>query len=273
MDVSGTSPGSYLKGIRLRLRLGVRDIQQMSSKIASRERNRRFYVSAARLTQIENDETMPSQFKVFTLATIYGLSYFEVVRRYGVDPDRSHEYRSQFKLSATCPVTSEVADTDRTVTLPLRLDPSFKWERTQLINRAVALWGELPAAFLLELNPRQHMYAYIGMEDETMSPLLKPGALVMIDGERRDVVKATWTSEYERPMYLIELRDGYVCSWCEALRSTITIVPHPLSCVPIRSFSLATEAEVIGQVVGVAMRLVPTEPPIAGRSATPSKRS
>ncbi len=268
-----TSPGSYLKGIRLRLHLGVSDIQQMSSKIAARERNRRFYISAARLSQIENDETMPSQFKVFTLAAIYGLSYHEIVRRYGVDPDRSHEYRSQFRLSVTQPVTSEVVNPDRTVTLPVRLDPSFKWERTQLINRAVALWGEIPAAFLLELNPRQHMYAYIGMEDETMSPLLRPGALVMIDDQRRDVANMKWTSEHERPIYLIEWRDGYLCSWCEVSGSTITAVPHPASGAPIRSFSLATEADVIGQVVAVAMRLVPTTRSSRAHVGAPSARS
>jgi hypothetical protein len=53
--------------------------------------------------------------------------------------------------------------------VPLRLDPSLKWEPTKLINRAVAIWGEIPAAFLLDSDPRKHMYAYIGSEDNTMS--------------------------------------------------------------------------------------------------------
>lgn len=268
-----TSPGSHLKGIRLRLQLGLREIQHMSSKIAAREHNRRFYISAARLTQIENNETIPSQFKVFTLAAVYGISYHEIVRLYGVDPDRSHEYRSQFRFSATRPVTSELVSGDKTITAPVRLDPSFKWERTQLINRAVALWGEIPAAFLLELNPRQHMYAYIGMEDETMSPLLRPGALVMIDDQRRDVANMRWTNEHERPIYLIEFRAGYLCSWCEVSGPTITAVPHPASGAPIRSFNLATEAEVIGQVVGVAMRLVPTTRPSRAHAGAPPARS
>lgn len=268
-----TSPGSYLKGIRLRLQLGVVDIQRMSSKVAAREHNRRFYISAARLVQIENDATMPSQFKIFTLAAIYGIAGHEILRRYGVDLDRSHEYRSRFRLAVTQPVTSELVSTDRTVTVPVRLDPSFRWERTQLINRAVALWGEIPAAFLLELNPRQHMYAYIGMEDRSMSPLLRPGALVMIDGQRREVTNMRWAGEHERPIYLIELKDGYLCRWCEISGSTISAVPYPASGVPVRSFSLSCEAEVIGQVVGVAMRLVPTILPIRGHGAAPPAQS
>lgn len=267
-----TSPGTYLKETRLRLQLGVREIQQMSSKIAARERNRRFYISAARLTQIENDNAVPSQFKAFTLAAIYGISFYEILNRYGVDPDRAHDYRADVKLPITRPISSDVLNMDATVTLPVRLDPSFKWERTQLVNRAVALWGEIPAAFLLQCNPRQHMYAYIGLEDDTMGPLLRPGALVMVDEERRHVIETRWNSEYERPIYFIELKEGYLCSWCSIYGSRITVVPHPTSTAPIRSFSLATEAEVIGQVVGVAMRLVPQAPATrAHAAATPAR--
>jgi hypothetical protein len=173
----------------------------------------------------------------------------------------------------TRPVTSELFNRDATITLPVRLDPSFNWERTQLINRAVAFWGEVPTAFLLGCNPRQHIYAYIGLEDYTMSPLLRPGALVMVDAERRDVANMRWRTEHERPIYLIEFREGYLCSWCEVSGSTITAVPHPTSGAPIRSFNSSTEAGLIGQVVGVAMRLVPTVPPSRERGATPPARS
>jgi transcriptional regulator with XRE-family HTH domain len=268
-----TSPGGFLKDVRLRLHLGVRDIQRMSSKIAAREHNRRFYISAARLTQVESDNAVPSQFKIFTLAAIYGLSFHEILSRYGVDPDRSHRYRAEVRLPITRPVTSELMNMETRITVPVRLDPSFKWERTQLINRAVALWGEIPAAFLLECNPRQHMYAYVGLEDDTMGPLLRPGALVMVDEERREVITGRWGSEYERPIYLIELEDGYVCSWCQVSGSHITVVPHPTSANPVRTFSLANEAEVIGQVVGVAMRLVPTVPTSRAHGAALPARS
>ena len=260
-----TSPGSYLKEIRLRLNLGLREVQHISSKIAARERNRRFYISPARLTQIENDDAIPSQFKIFTLSTIYGLPFHQILSRYGVDADRSHVYRAEFKLSATRPITSILVNPDRMLTVPMRLDPSFKWEQTQLVNRAVALWGEIPAAFLMACNPRRHMYAYIGLDDNTMSPLLRPGALVMVDEERRDVADMRWSNELERPIYLIEFRAGYLCSWCEVSGSMLTAVPHPTSGAHVRSFNLATEVEVIGQVVGVAMRLVPSVPPNRAR--------
>lgn len=254
------SPGGYLKELRERLQLALRDVQQASATVAAHEKNAHFYVSAARLAQIENDDSIPSVFKVFTLAVVYGVGFLDILQWYGVDPDRAHAYRAQLKLAGTHPVSSEVYNLGAKVTLPVRLDPTFKWETTQLINRVVALWGEIPAAFLINCNPRRHMYAYIGLEDYTMCPLLHPGALVMVDGERRQVARDGWKNEYERPIYLIELRDGYRCAWCQVSGSRITLIPHPISTVPVATFSLANEAEVVGQVVGVAMRLVPPAP-------------
>lgn len=250
------SPGSFLRAVRFRLQLGLRDVQKLSVKVATKEKNKRFYISAARLTQIEHDQATPSVFKIFTLAAIYGLSVHEILNRYGVDPDGTHRYHDEIELSATRLVSAELHNLTTKVTIPVRLDPTFKWETTQLINRVVALWGEIPAAFLLECNPRKHTYAYIGLEDRTMYPLLKPGALLMIDGDRREVNSDGWNNEYERPIYVVELRDGYLCGWCHVNASQITVVSHPISKVPPRTFSLATEAEVIGQVVAVAMRLL-----------------
>lgn len=261
-------PGVFLKEVRLRMRLGVRDIQKESSKIAAREHNRRFYISPARLSQIESGEAVPSQFKIFTIAAIYGLSFHEILARYGVDPDRTHVHRARLRLPATHPICTEIHNLQTHVAVPVRLDPSFKWEQTNLINRVVAIWGEIPAALLLECNPKQHMYAYIGMEDDTMIPLLRPGSVVMIDESARRVASGGWHDEYGRPIYLVELRDGYVCSWCQVVGSHLTIIPHPSSKAPTRTFNLTSEAEVIGQVVGVAMRLVPQISSQA-REATP----
>ncbi|PYK92734.1 MAG: hypothetical protein DME36_12235, partial [Verrucomicrobia bacterium] len=135
------SPGSFLREVRLRLHLGLRDVQKASSKIAVKEKNKRFHISAARLAQIENDNAIPSVFKIFTLAAIYGLSFHEILTSYGVDSDRTHKYREEIKLSATRPVSAELHNLNTKVTIPVRLDPTFKWETTQLINRVVAFWG------------------------------------------------------------------------------------------------------------------------------------
>jgi hypothetical protein len=255
------TPGSYLKTVRERLQIGLREVQEASAVIASEEGNENFYISAARLTQIENEASLPSVFKLFSLCSIYGLDLHDVLCKYGVDANRARAYGTRFLPDVTRTTSSEIHGFEDKVTIPVRLDPSFRWETTQLINRVVALWGEIPAAFLLHCNPRRHTYGFVGLADRSMFPLLRPGSLVMIDPERRRVVHNGWRNEFERPVYFVELRDGYRCSWCQVDGSRLTLIPHPISSAPVQSFSLASEAEVVGQVVGVAMRLVPPSGP------------
>lgn len=251
------TPGQYLKAVRERLQIGMREVQDASMVIASEEGNDNFYVSPARLTQIENEESIPSFHKLFSLCSIYGLDLNDVLGRYGVNANRTRAYRTRFLPEITRTTAAEIYGFEDKVLVPVRIDPSFRWDTTQLVNRVVAMWGEIPAAFLLSSNPRRHTYGYVGLADRTMFPLLRPGSLLMIDPERRRVVQDGWKNEFERPLYFVELRNGYRCAWCQVEGSRLILIPHPISNVPIQSFNLTTEAEILGQVVGVATRLVP----------------
>jgi hypothetical protein len=104
---------------------------------------------------------------------------------------------------------------------------------------------------------RHCQYGYVGMQDFTMFPLLRPGSFVQIDGNTSRMHASDWRTEFDRPIYFIELREGYACSWCELRGSQITLIPHPLSPCSTRQFAYPGEAEIIGQVTAVAMRLVP----------------
>ena len=251
------SPGQYLKQVRRRLQMGFREVQEASATLAAEEKNDEFYISAARLFQIENESSAPSASKILSLSAIYGLDFLDLLSRYGVNPDRVHYYRNLLSLATTRPLSARVYRMDTAVTIPVRMDPRFRWETTQLINRAVAVWGEIPAAFLAGFNPREHMWGYVGLEDTTMSPLLRPGALVMVDAHRRRIIQKDWENECDRPIYFVELREGYRCAWCQIEDGRLTLIPSPLSAVPAQTFSHPNDAEVVGQVVGVWMRIAP----------------
>ena len=90
-----------------------------------------------------------------------------------------------------------------------------------------------------------------------MYPLLRPGSLLMVDSERRRIRQEAWKDEAERPIYFVELRDGYRCAWCQVDGSRLLLISHPRSGLPVNTVNLEKDADVVGQVVGVAMRLVP----------------
>ncbi|MGH9560242.1 MAG: hypothetical protein ACRD3S_02210, partial [Terracidiphilus sp.] len=125
--------------------------------------------------------------------------------------------------------------------------------------RMVEVWGEVPVQLLQRLDVRHCQYGYVGTDDFTMYPLLRPGSFVQIESYPTRLQTAQWRTEFDRPIYFIELRDGYACSWCEIRGSQLTLIPHPLSGSTIRQFVYPSDAEIIGQVTGVAMRLVPAE--------------
>jgi hypothetical protein len=107
------------------------------------------------------------------------------------------------------------------------------------------------------LDLKNHRYGFIGTEDWSMYPILLPGSLVMIDETRRKPVASGWTNESDRPIYFFEHRDGFLCGWCSLENGVLIVVPHPAAQEPPRIFQFPSEIDVIGQVVGVAMRLDP----------------
>ena len=58
---------------------------------------------------------------------------------------------------------------------------------------------------------------------------------------------------------LAELRGEYICSWCEMKDGYLSAIPHPNSKCEVRRFSYPREAEIVGRVIGVTMRLVESE--------------
>jgi len=102
--------------------------------------------------------------------------------------------------------------------------------------------------------PRSHVSESLSGLGSVQVPIcLDPG----FNEERtaNKVVEGAWRSEYERPIYFVETRDGHTCCWCTMRRDDLILQPHPLSPVQIRVLRHPQEAEIIGQVVGVAMKL------------------
>ncbi len=248
--------GEQLKEIRSRLSVTTRDVTELSQKIADEEGNPEFYISNAWLTQIENSDSVPSIFKLYSLSVIYHLKFADLLQFFGVDVQKIAKHQMTKALQQTHLTPVEVFDQERAVTFPIRFDGGFDLERTNIISRMVEVWGEVPIALIQHLDVRHNQYGYIGLQDFTLYPLLRPGSFVQIDQSGRKIHPLKWRTEYDRPVYFIELRDGYACSWCELQGSQLILIPHPLSPCSVRQFVYGNEAEIIGRVTGVAMRIV-----------------
>jgi transcriptional regulator with XRE-family HTH domain len=265
-------PRDQLKDIRFRLGITTRQVADLSQKIAEAESNPEFHISNAWLTQIENSDSVPSIFKLYSLSSIYHVKFTDLLLIYGVDLQSLPRHQLAAPLPNTHLTNLEIPDPQRSTHFPIRFDRSFDLDNTSLLSRLVELWGEVPIALIQQLDIRHGLYGYIGLQDLTLHPLLRRGSFVRIDPGVRRVQPMRWHTEFDRPIYFVELRDGYACSWCEIQDGHLLLLPHPLSPSPVRRFALGSDAEIVGQVTAVAMTLAspPVSVPDAAKSSAPS---
>ena len=202
-------------------------------------------------------------FEGFTLSAIYHLKYTEVASYFGLQIADLRRDSASIQLPKTHLLDSMGEVETEAVSLPVEFKPDFRFEATNLLARVVEKWDAVPLGLLQHLDLRASMYGYIGLQDFTLYPLIRPGSLVQIDSAQRKISPAPWKTDFDRPIYFTELRDGYVCSWCEIDRGRLMVIPHSNAHREVRIFDYPAEAEIVGRVTGVAMRIVGDRSPEA----------
>jgi transcriptional regulator with XRE-family HTH domain len=251
--------GDRLREYRVRSGITTREVEEKSQEIAEAEGNDEFYLSNAWLTKLENTASIPSIHKLVSLSVIYHVAFSDLLMLYGVD--LAHVGLRQFELASqtTYLMKTEEDGANGEVSLPVQFGDGIDLNGTNLFSRMVKQWGDIPFAVLQHLQLRQNSYGFIGMQDYTLYPLLRPGSFVQIDPRMRKMQPSRWRTEFDRPIYFLELRNGYACGWCEVAGNELALLPHPLSPCSMRRFSYPEEAEIVGRVTGIAMRLAGTQ--------------
>ena len=85
-------------------------------------------------------------------------------------------------------------------------------------------------------------------------------AFVRIDPRQKKIPALDWHSDHDRPIFFVELRERYVCSWCEMHDGRLILIPSHESKRRAQHVRYPAEATIVGRVTGVSMDLVePTE--------------
>jgi len=245
--------GMFLRKIRDSLGLTMRDVENASAIVAEQHNSQEYLIPPSRLSDIETKGVVPSVFRFYCLAAIYHKPARELLQLYGIDLE---ETRTDWDASRPARSHLVTLESEQNVCeMPIKLDPGFDLRETSDLGRMVQQWGKVPFSLLGRLASQEYAYGFIGTEDYTMYPILQPGTFVQVDESKRVVLDQQWRSEYERPIYFVETREGFTCCWCSLRLNSLVLQPHPLSPVLVRVLKHPQEAEVIGQVVGVAMRI------------------
>jgi transcriptional regulator with XRE-family HTH domain len=257
-------PGLRLRKIRESQGLTYRDVEKASYEIAVKRGRPDFVLHISRLADIENRNVVPSLHKLYSLAAILHLDAMEISSWYEAPFNQTLRDAGCFPPSRTYLGEAFPAASASTAT-----SQRFELQTTDLLRNqspAVSAWPRVQ-----DSPAGRFRNGYIGLSDRRMMPLLRPGSTVLIDTSLRRIEDADWSSEYDRPLYFVEIRDGYRCGWFQKDRATLIMQPHTLSrCAP-ETWRTPDEAEVVGQVVGVVTYL--NEPWSFYREAAPEARA
>jgi transcriptional regulator with XRE-family HTH domain len=245
--------GRKLRKIRQQWKLSLREVEERSLRLARERGNQSYQVSASWLDRLEREEHELSVNKLMVLAEIYNLPPEQLLR-------------SVYPGNPQPAVLRQLPGPSATILLiegPLEDQARYLLSDTPVPDRSpdeTALLATENAS-----SPAPYRRAVIGKRDLTLDHMIPAGSIVQIDTRLRVISsKKDWSHEFQRPIYFLMTREGYVCGWCELDQSSewLTLLPHPLSAASSRRWKYQTEIENLGRVVGVAIRMTVT---LAGR--------
>lgn len=253
--------GTKLKELRERLGLTLRAVESHSRILAEKKQNSDFFISRAWLNSVENGEYTPGPCKLYTLGAVYRTHWTNLFAFYGLNLRDFERDQAMFAPPKTQLVLEDNDGFGDTIAVPLTRHEKFALDKTNLISRLGETWGTVPIRALQYLDLKHGVYGVIGSSDFTMYPLLRPGSIVQIDENQTKPSQVKWKDEHDRPIYFIELRGEFICSWCEIREGVLLAVPYPSPKSEIRRFVHPREAEVVGRVTSVAaMHLAGPQP-------------
>ena len=255
MLASSWSPecGKRLRAERERLGLSLRDVENLSHGLAEKLKSSEYNIAHTSLADIENGKWPPTLHRLFTLSVIYGHDYDRLATMCGVPAGEAVKEHRKLHLPRTY-LVGPVPEPYKTSFDAVELRQKLRTERTNLVPKMIETWQEVPLVLQL-MDGSDPLYGYIGIDDYTLYPFVRPGAFVRID-PRQKKIPVQWRSDHDRPIFFIELRERYVCTWCEMHDGRLILIPSQQSKRHTQPVRYPAEATIIGRVTGISQDLV-----------------
>ena len=252
---SAVNAGRRLRMVRERLGLSLREVEQLSGDIARKMNAPDYFISDSWLAELEAGKLTPNIYRMKSLSLIYKRDLDELLSYFGIGIRSSGPEREMVGLPHTHLSIPAFDWQNKTIEAPVALRENVDLVTTNLVSRMFDRWSEIPIELLQQMDWRHSLYGYIGIEDYTLYPILRPGSFVQIDPRQTKVQRDGWRNEFERPIYFVELRDRYVASWCELSGSQLVLLPSPHSGRLATHIRYPEDADILGRVTAVTMRI------------------
>jgi transcriptional regulator with XRE-family HTH domain len=239
--------GARLRTIRSQWGLSLLEVEERSLRLAQEWGSSSYQISASWLGRVEREDHELSATKVLVLAAIYNLPPEQMLGYCQPGNGRLSTFNELAGPNTTLLLADGPLGEHARNLLPDNFNSDPVPEETTLLP------------LIDEPDTSPYRRGIIGRRDQMLDPMIRAGSIVLIDLQKASIIpRRHLRHEFDRPIYFLFTRDGYVCGWCELDKEPawLTLIPHPFSRARSQRYRYKDEIDVIGQVVGVFMRLV-----------------
>ena len=197
----------------------------------------------------------PTLHKLYSLSIIYGRDYDRLAILCGVPVGEAQKDHKALALPSTYLIGPAPETHESAALSAVELREKLRVERTNLVPKILETWDEVPLV-LQQMDGSNPLYGYIGMDDYTLHPFIRPGPFVRIDPRQKKIPSVHWHSDHDRPIFFVELRERYVCCWCEMHDGRLILITTQQSKRRAQHLRYPADATIIGRVMAVTMMLV-----------------
>jgi hypothetical protein len=224
------------------LHVGIRKVDDWSRNHANKKHNGCLHISRYRLSEIGQNASDIRVAEIAELAQLCCVPFTEMLRRY-------LSYYPELLTESELTPSTKLLDEERARELLDSLSTENGGMGVLCTDSSAK--GRNAAREGLWTKPSHHVYGMVGMEDWTMWPLLPPGSIVRVDTRQKSIARhGSWRNDYDRPIYFLEIRNGFACGWCDVCDRQLILTPHFLSPASPRALAIGRDVEVRGRVVG-----------------------
>jgi hypothetical protein len=249
-------PSALLKKARLRAGLTFRSASALSREIAKTLGDHRYFASYGTLSDYEARDKLPRHIhKLFSLSIVYSLTFQALLGSFGIELDDG----GKTVIASQASVSSGPRATAR----PVRRrneeesDSFFESMQEQFGDLPLFLGSALPSlSGLLHISLRDIFW--VGGQANLLHPTLRGALFILVNRRSKRPRILSRMPLWNHPLYLLQNRDGsYLAGSCVIERGRLAVFAYPHGFAERQPVRRHTDADVVGEIVGVARSLLP----------------
>jgi len=255
MPTDRERPSGLLKKARLRAGLSFRSASKLSREIAKILGDDRYFASYGTLSDYEAGDKLPRHIhKLFTLSIIYTLAFRALLGSFGIALDEGGRNA----------ITSETSTSPGLRVTRRRVRRRNEEQSHSFFESMQKQFGDLPL-FLVSALPSLFGLSHISWRDifwvggqtNPLHPSLRGALFVLVNRRSKRPRIFSRTPLWNHPLYLLQNRDGsYLAGSCAIEGGRLAVFAYPQGFAERQPVRRHTDADVVGQIVGVARSLL-----------------